>query len=72
MIEVFKTNISSKRKAKEALQILNQMFPNYKVNLDLEDCDNILRIENKNGTLEINDIIYVLLSTDIMAEILPD
>ncbi|WP_111309179.1 hypothetical protein [Confluentibacter sediminis] len=72
MIEVFKTNIASKSKAKEVLLMLNNKFPNYKVNFDLEDCDNILRIENKNGTLKINDIIYLLLRTEIVVEILPD
>ncbi len=72
MIEVFKTNIASKSKAKEVLLMLNNKFPNYNVNFDLEDCDNILRIENKDGILKINDIIRVLLRTEILVEILPD
>ena len=72
MIEVFKTNISSKSKAEETLQLLNSRFPGYVFHFDLEDCDNILRIESKNGALKIKEIEYLFSSVGILAEILPD
>ena len=72
MVEVFRTNISSEIKAKQVLKILNSEFPNYKVDFDLEDCDNILRVENKNGPLKIDDIIYCLLRKEVLVEILLD
>lgn len=45
MVEVFKTNISSKRKAKIIRDRLEKAFPEYGINFDLEDCDRILRVE---------------------------
>ena len=45
MIEVFKTNIFKKESAKDLIHKLSECFPEYKINFDLEDCDNILRIE---------------------------
>lgn len=72
MVEVFKTNVTSERKARQVLHLINRKFPSYKVNFDLEDCDNILRIENKNGTLKIDDIVYFLLGKEVLVEILLD
>ena len=72
MVEVFKTNITSERKAEQVLQLISSEFPSYKVDFDLEDCDNILRVENKNGTLKVDDIIYCLLRKEVLVEILLD
>ena len=72
MVEVFKTNISTQSKAEKVLRILNSKFPDYKVDFDLEDCDNILRVENKNGTLKIDDIICCLLGKQVVVEVLLD
>ncbi|WP_236970364.1 hypothetical protein [Membranihabitans marinus] len=52
--------------------MLNTKFPDYKFNFDLEDCDKILRVENVNGTLKINDIINFLLGAEIVVEILKE
>lgn len=48
MVEVFKTNIACETVANEVSKGLSKLFPNYKVNFDLEDCDRILRIEAEN------------------------
>ncbi|WP_455169200.1 hypothetical protein [Aegicerativicinus sediminis] len=45
MVEIFKTNISKKKEANSILEKLSFCFPNYRMNFDLEDCDNILRVE---------------------------
>lgn len=45
MIEIFKTDINSKRKADEIRSNLEASFPGHTVNIDLEDCDKILRVE---------------------------
>lgn len=70
MIEVLKTNISSTTKANQTIKMLNLNFPDYKFNVDLDDCDKILRIENLNGTLKIDDIINFLMGTEIVVEVL--
>jgi hypothetical protein len=48
MVEVFRTNVRHKRKAKMLLNILSEQFPLLHINFDLEDCDKILRVEGSN------------------------
>lgn len=45
MVEVFKTNVQDASMAHNLLTMLSQHFPGSQINFDLEDCDNILRIE---------------------------
>ncbi len=47
-ILVFKTNINTPHRAKAAKNIIDKLLPNIKWNFDLEDCDNILRIESEH------------------------
>ena len=48
MVEVFKTNINKVRQSKLLIRKLLQHFPLSCVNFDLDDCDNILRVEGDN------------------------
>jgi hypothetical protein len=59
MIYVFKTNVDSKSKLESATAILDELLPQALWNFDLEDCDNILRIDS---TAEISES---LLKNDI-------
>lgn len=45
MIEVFKTNIQKVSQARKLIALLLQHFPGSKINIDLHDCDKVLRIE---------------------------
>jgi hypothetical protein len=45
MVEVFKTNVNNKWSANKLTEKLQQHFPDHKINFDLDDCDNILRVE---------------------------
>jgi len=45
MVEAFKTNVQKKAQSKMLLCILSEAFPSVKVNLDLSDCDKVLRVE---------------------------
>ncbi len=47
MVEVFKTNITSKAIADVLSEELQQLFPITAVNFDLDDRDNILRIKGE-------------------------
>lgn len=60
MVEVFKTNITKQKQSKQILEKLNEMFPIYKVDFDLEDCDNILRIENPIGDVHNDHVIQLI------------
>ncbi|MEP6746725.1 MAG: hypothetical protein ABJB86_03305 [Bacteroidota bacterium] len=48
MIEVFKTNIQKVSQARKLISLLLQHFPGSRINIDLHDCDKILRIEGGN------------------------
>ncbi|WP_100615170.1 hypothetical protein [Confluentibacter citreus] len=60
MVEVFKTNITKQKQSKQILEKLNETFPKYKINFDLEDCDNILRVENPIGDVHNDHVIQLI------------
>lgn len=68
MVEVFKTNVRSIRKAKLIIQKLAAKFPAHKINFDLEDCDKILRVQGKNVLQK--EIINVVTALNYQYEIL--
>jgi hypothetical protein len=47
MIYVFKTDVSSVHRAGLLKPELDRLFPHCKWNFDLEDCDNIFRVDSK-------------------------
>lgn len=49
MIRVYKTNIRQQAEADKILSILTEKFPFSSINFDLEDIDNILRVEGLHG-----------------------
>ena len=48
MVEVFKTNVRKKAQSKMLLCMLYEVFPSFKINFDLSDCDKVLRVEGDN------------------------
>jgi hypothetical protein len=60
VVEVFKTNITSEQMANRILKQLTALWPELKVNFDLEDCDKILRVESENGKIEIEKILHLV------------
>ena len=66
MIFVFKTNVDSISKVKKVTPKLNQLFPNSKWNFDLEDCDNILRVDSELNVAELlqNNAIFDCIELD--------
>jgi len=58
MVEVFKTNVRSIRKAKLIVQKLAEEFPTHKINFDLADCDKVLRVQGE--TILENKIINIV------------
>jgi hypothetical protein len=53
MIYIFKTSVDSKLKFEFASGLLNKLLPKAKWNFDLEDCDNILRIDSNTEITEL-------------------
>ena len=68
MVEVFKTNVQRKREAKMLLLKLSELFPTYKINFDLDDCDKILRVEGNNILPEI--IMDILITNNYQCVVL--
>lgn len=52
MIFVFKTSVKNKKQVKQLTPYLNTTVPNAKWNFDLEDIDNILRIDNEDDCVK--------------------
>ena len=48
MLEIFKTNVRKVSEAKKLVILHLDHFPEAKINFDLKDCDNILRVEAKD------------------------
>lgn len=70
-IEVFKTNVPTKKIALKVSDRLLAYQPEFKINFDLEDCDNILRIESPS-TINIGEICKLCNDLNIILEVLPD
>lgn len=58
-IEVFKTSVTTCEEANRIKTILMTRFPGLKLNFDLEDCDNILRVE-LNEELQKEHIVRIV------------
>jgi hypothetical protein len=52
MIEVFKTNVHKASQAKKLVGSLREHFPGRKINVDMHDCDKVLRIEGEDFIYE--------------------
>ena len=60
MIYVFKTSVDSQSKFESASVLLDQLLPQSQWNFDLEDCDNILRVDSELNVAELlqNNAIF--------------
>lgn len=60
MIYIFKTSVDTKLKFELATALLNELLPKDSWNFDLEDCDNILRIDSETEITEsmLNNKIF--------------
>ena len=68
MIEVFKTNVEEARRAQDLVSVLLQHFPGRKINFDLHDCDNILRVEGENFLAE--KVVSLVKQNGFMCDVL--
>lgn len=72
IVEVYSTDIKSQQEEAFLLDVLQTKFPNYKINFDLEDCDNILRVETQDASLDVDGIKEAIKNFGFAAEVLPD
>ncbi|PJJ48532.1 hypothetical protein [Hymenobacter chitinivorans] len=72
MVEVFKTNVRARRHARRLVEQIHQTFAQYRANFDLDDCDNILRVETSSDFIPAAELITLLRAAGFQAEVLPD
>ena len=68
MVEIFKTNVQKKAQRKILLCILSEAFPSAKINIDLSDCDKVLRVEGDN--IEVLRIMLLVKENGFKCEII--
>ncbi len=72
MIEVFKTNVTDRDKANWLIEQIQNSFDNYSASFDLDDCDRILVVKCKTGSVQAFPVVNLLRSFNYCAEVLPD
>src|SRR5262245_40836651 len=72
MVEVFSTNVCERQIADLLVIQIEQAFRNYLANFDLDDCDRVLRIKSKDGTVNIQAILDFISGFGYKIEVLPD
>lgn len=60
MVEIFRTNVKSKRLAGKVLKVLQAHLPAFKFNFDLDDCDHILRVQSNGIPVECLKIMQIV------------
>ncbi len=70
MIEVFKTNINSKKIADKIRSCLEEAFPEHDINFDLDDSDKILRVEARK--LDCEKIMEMIKRENIKIKVLEE
>jgi hypothetical protein len=68
MVEAFKTNVQKKVQSKMLLGKLSEVFPSFKINVDLSDCDKVLRVEGDN--IEVLPIMTLVKKYGFTCELL--
>lgn len=72
MVEVFKTNVSSREAADRLLTEIHDRFPHYQATFDLTDCDRILRVHCASQEVLAHHLIDLLDNKGYCAAILED
>jgi len=67
-VEIFKTNIQNNRDADKITTSLLALYPIYKINFDLEDEENILRVEANKFEIETDEIINYMIGLGYSCE----
>lgn len=70
-IEVYKTDINEESKAHTILDKIRQNLPGSDLSIDLEDCDNVLRVENPISGVDEAQIRQILNDYGYKMEVLP-
>jgi len=70
-VEVFKTDVNTRRYANKLVNQIHKTFKQYSANFDLDDCDKILRIQCNEDVIKSGTLISFLQANGCFAEVLP-
>jgi hypothetical protein len=70
MVEIFKTDVRKPVQAKSLVSFLRQHLPGSKINVDLDDCDKVLRVEGLN--FQVEKIIVLVREKGFECKVLDD
>ena len=71
-VEVFKTNVKDPCDARMLVDQIHAVFVGYTANLDLDDCDKILRVVSSDGFIQIRNLMDLITKNGFHAEVLSD
>lgn len=72
MVEIFRTNVRGVSKANSIIEELFEQFPSYHFNFDLSDCDRILRVESRNGSIDAAAVIEAATKCSLEISLIPE
>jgi hypothetical protein len=72
MVEVFKTNVVDKVKAKQLIDEIQMEFVDSRASFDLEDCDRVLVVRSLSEEIDPSRVINLLHRFGYDAHVLPD
>jgi hypothetical protein len=72
-IHVYKTDVESREDEARITAVLTDEFtePDYEISFDLEDCDNVFRIESFNGKIDEDKIFKIFKRNGFSLEKMP-
>ena len=70
MVYIFKTDVNHQQDADKIVIAISKIYPGFKVNFDLEDCDKILRIESEH-LFDVDPIVSFVQRQNVKIEPLP-
>ncbi|REL24008.1 hypothetical protein DYD21_20185 [Rhodohalobacter sp. SW132] len=70
-IHVYKTSVDNETDAKLIAELISREIPSSKISFDLDDCDNVLRIETSNGNFNEETVKHIFKQKNLRLETLP-
>ena len=72
IVQIFKTDVQDQLVARHIILFLRRNFSHSRINFDLDDCDKILRIESRQGSIDEAEIQLLVARCGYQCEPLND
>ena len=71
-VEVFRTSVPGRRAAGRLLAELRRHWPAWRITLDVQDCDRVLRVQTTGETVPVGAIRAEVRARGYLCDVLPD